>query len=149
MLESVFLQNRAFEGRNSLAFADDIQGDALANFAFGIAIRNDRLVAVGMHIDKPRCDNVAFRRDGARRRFRINFTDLRDLAVFDGEIAVKPRISGAVDQPATVNDNVELRHLVLLKNSLSRLYHRISEATRYSALLRTTRQEYLCCDKTN
>src|SRR6476469_2756975 len=135
MFESIFLQNRAFEGRNSLALAYDIQGDALTNFAFGIAIRYDRLIAVGMHIDKSRCDNVAFRRDGAHCRLRRDLTDMRNLAVFYGKIAVKPRIPGAVDQPAAVNDNVELRHFVLLKNPLSRLYHRISEATRYSAQL--------------
>jgi hypothetical protein len=35
-----------------------------------------------------------------------------NLAVFDGEIAVKPRISRAVDQSAAVNDNVEFSHIV-------------------------------------
>src|SRR5690348_18332846 len=99
MLESIFLQYRAFEGRNSLAFTDDIQRDTLTNFAFGIAIRNDRLIAMGVHIDKSRRDDVTFRRDGTRRRLCRDLTDMRNPPVFDGEIAVKPRIPCAVDQP--------------------------------------------------
>jgi len=42
----------------------------------------------------------------------MDFTDMRNLAVFDGEVAVGPRIARAIDQSAAVNDNVEFSHIV-------------------------------------
>ena len=111
----VFLQDRAFERRHGLAFADNIQRHALAHFAFGVAVGDDRLIAVRVHVDIAGRHDVAFSRDSPRCRFRIDLADRRDLAVFDPEVAVKPGITRAVDQPAAVDDDIELSHLVLQK----------------------------------
>jgi len=51
MLETVFFQHCAFQRRHGLAFADNIQRHPLPHLAFGITVGNQRLVAVGMHVD--------------------------------------------------------------------------------------------------
>ena len=51
MLEPIFFQHRALERRHGLAFTDDIQGHALAHFALGVAIGDQRLIAVRVHVD--------------------------------------------------------------------------------------------------
>jgi hypothetical protein len=73
---------------------------------------------------------------------------MRNPPVFYGEIAVKPPIACAVDQPAAVNDNVEFRHFVLLtKLSLAAISPDFYGHKLFSAIAASARQEYLCCDK--
>ena len=108
MLGAVFFEDRAFQGRHRLAFADDVQRHALAHFALGIAVGDDRLIAVGMHVDIAGRDHQALGRDRPRAGFGVDFADTGDLAVFDRDITVKPWIARAVDDSAAMNYDIEL-----------------------------------------
>ncbi len=57
MLGAVLFEDRAFQRRHRLAFANNIQCHALAHFAFGVAIGDQRLIAMGMHVDVAGCDD--------------------------------------------------------------------------------------------
>ncbi len=117
VFQPVLFQNRAFERRHGLALADNIQRHALADFAFGIAVGDQGLIAVRVHVDVARRDHIAFCRDRALSFFGIDFADARDLAVFDRHVAVEPRIPRAVDQSSAVNNDVEFGHVDLLTRS--------------------------------
>ena len=51
MLGAILFQDRAFQRRHRLALADDIQRHALAHFALGVAVGNNRLIAMRVHVD--------------------------------------------------------------------------------------------------
>src|ERR1051325_824900 len=110
MLEPILLENRACQGCNSLALADDIESHALAYFALRVAVGDQRLIAMRVHIDVAGRNDPSFRGDGASAVIRPDVPDSGDFPVFDRDIAVKPRISGAVDYAPAVNNNIELRH---------------------------------------
>src|SRR6185503_4557198 len=114
MFQPIFFQDRPLERRNGLALADDVERHTLPYFALRIAIRDNWLVAVRVHVDIARRDHIAFGRNGALSRFRVDLADARDLAVLDCEVTVKPRIARAVDQPSAMNNDVELSHCGLL-----------------------------------
>jgi len=69
---------------------------------------------MGVHVDVTRCDDVAFRRDGALAGLRTDLTDADNLAVFDSDVAVKLGITRAIDHPAAVDHDIELSHFSLL-----------------------------------
>ena len=127
MLGAVLFQDRAFQRRHRLAFADDVQRHALAHFALGVAVGDQRLIAVRMHVDIARRDDITLRRDRALSRFGIDLADARDLAVFDRHVAVKPRVARAVDHSAAVDDDIEFSHSSPHIAVYGRLYHRTCE----------------------
>ena len=110
MLEAILFQDRPFERRHGLAFADDVQRHALAHFAFSVTIGDDGLIAVRVHIDEARRNHVSLGGDGALPRFRTDFSDRCDPALLDRHVAIKPWISCAIDKSAAVNNKVELSH---------------------------------------
>src|SRR5262245_28080758 len=118
VLEAILLQDRALEGRHRLAFTDDIQGHALPHFAFGIAVGNDRLIAVRVHVDETRSYDIIFGGDSALAGLGIDLADGGDLARFDADVAVKPWVSCPLDHPAAMNHDIEISHDCLL-NGLS------------------------------
>jgi len=70
--------------------------------------------SLGVHIDIAGRDDVTLCRDRPLSGLWGNPTHSGDLAVFDRNIAVEPRIARAVDHSAAVNDDVELSHFSLL-----------------------------------
>ena len=110
MLESIFFEHCAFQRRHCLALADDIEGNSLAHFTFGIAVGDDRLIAVGVHVDVAGTHNQTFGRNGALAGVGIDLADASDLAVTNSDIGVEPGIARSVDHLPVVNDNIELSH---------------------------------------
>ena len=110
MLDAVLLEDRAFQGCHRLAFADDVQRHTLTDFALGIAVGDQRLIAMGMHVDVTRGNHQTLRRDRPRAGFGANLADTGDPAIFDRDIAVNPRVARAVDDSAAMNYNIELSH---------------------------------------
>src|SRR6266545_3561691 len=75
-----------------------------------------------MHVDETGRDDATFRRDRARAVFWIDLADARDPTVLDRHVAEKPRIAGAIDNSATVNNDIEFSHAGLLFESFTVAY---------------------------
>jgi hypothetical protein len=75
---------------------------------------------VRVHVDIAWSDDPSFGGNRSLPGVRINFANADNLAALYCHVTVEPRIACAIDQPATVNHDIELTHyasrrLVLLK----------------------------------
>ena len=113
VLGHILLEHRPHQRRHGLAFADDVEGHALADLALTVAVRDQRLVAVGVHVDVSRRHHLAPDVDGMGPRARVQPAHGRDPAVLDGQVAVVPGVAGAVDDGAAVKHGIEYRHVVV------------------------------------
>ena len=59
MLGAIFLQYRTRKRCDRLALTDDIQRHPLAHFALGVAVGDEGLVAVRVHVDETRRDHIS------------------------------------------------------------------------------------------
>src|ERR1043166_6157032 len=134
MFEPILFQHGTCQRRHRLALADNIQGHSLANLTFGIAVGNQWLVAMRMHVDITGGYDSPFSRNRPLAGIRLNLANRRDFSIFDGDIAVKPRITCAVNQPATMDHSIEFGHAASCKVIQPAVYHR--------GVLRTTRQAF-------
>src|SRR5262249_32686666 len=80
-LLAIFLEHAALQRRDRHALPDHVEGDALAHFAFAIAVGQDRVVGVGVEIDEARRHHHALGVDHALAQPGIDPADLGDAAV--------------------------------------------------------------------
>jgi hypothetical protein len=90
------------------AIAGNDGGDPLAGLRRHIRRSQECTVVVGVHIDKPRRDDLAGDIDLARAgRLRQPRTDLRDPGAGDGDIRRVARPAAAIDDSAAAQDQVD------------------------------------------
>src|SRR5262245_7817946 len=75
-----------------------------------------------MHVDVTGSHNPSFRRDGSLAGIRINFPNGGNLPALYGHITVEPGIPRTIDQPATVNHDIEFSHYPSSKLTCSSPY---------------------------
>jgi hypothetical protein len=63
---------------------------------------------VGVNIDEAGRDDQTFRVDDSRATFRIEFADLCNYPVLNGDVGFKPGIPGAIDYSPAGNDQIEI-----------------------------------------
>ncbi len=118
VLEPIFFEDGAFQRRHGLALADNIQGHSLAHFTFGIAVGDDGLITVSVHVDVAGAHNKAFGRNGPLAGLGIDLTDANDLAVANSDVGVEPRVARPIDYLPSMNDNIEFSHFASSLESL-------------------------------
>src|SRR5690606_36529569 len=78
-------------------FAKDLGRDALADFALGVAVLEERPIGMGMHVDKARGDDEAADVDLLPSETRFHMADRGDTIALDRNVAPMPRVAGPVD----------------------------------------------------
>jgi hypothetical protein len=93
------------------AFAHDLGGNALSNFALGTAILDQRLVRPREHVDETGRDRQAGCVDGRLCRRIAEITQSDDAITANGNIRAFRFTAGAIVNCAAFNDEVEVRLL--------------------------------------
>src|SRR5262249_4156167 len=87
------------------AFAQDLGSDALHDLAHRLAVFENREIRIRVHIDEARGDDEAADIDLAFTGLEIDLAERGDLVPFHREVAVEPRVAGAVhDLPAAQHE---------------------------------------------
>ena len=92
----------------SAAFATNRGGDAFHQFIFGEAVLGKRDAGLIHHVD-PAGRNVAAMRIDFRAAVALNFAQLYEAAILDGDVGEDAGIAGAIEHAAAANDDVVLK----------------------------------------
>src|SRR5262249_2945828 len=94
----------ALERAGRPALAEHLGGDALANLALGVAVLQKEIIGVRVHVDEPGRDHQPPGVDGAAGSNIRHPADGDDAVAADADVAVKPRVAGAVHDPAVADE---------------------------------------------
>ena len=86
--------------------AKDVRGHALADRGLVQRVDEKRQIAVHVGVDEPGGDGPVGRVDPVGRIRGREPPDRGDAVALDAEVAVVPRVPGAVDDPPALNQNV-------------------------------------------
>ncbi len=95
------------DGRNGVAFAGDLGGDALEDFGGQARVDEDGELGLAEHVDESRRDDFAGGVDGAFGGRLGEVADGGDAAIADADVARVPGRAGAVDDVAVGDDDVK------------------------------------------
>ena len=102
-------EERRQVGRGAAAVARHHRRDPVTQVVGGVRELLDALLDVGVHVDEPRREYELARLDHPRRRPPPQRADRRDPSVLDAHVGAEPRAAGAVDDPSTRHQEVEIR----------------------------------------
>ena len=108
---AIGLNDRVVERSDGAAFAGDFGGDALINFRGQARVDEDGQFRLAEHVDETGRNDFAGRVDGALARGGGEIADGGDFSVADAEVSGIPGGTGAVDDVAIGDDEVEGRGL--------------------------------------
>src|SRR5439155_25171648 len=77
------------------AFAEDLRGDALADFALGVAVFEEQEVGVRVHVDETWSDDEAARVDFTLRRRCRHPSERHDPVMAPAHVAAEPGVAAA------------------------------------------------------
>src|SRR4051794_12344942 len=97
---------RAPAGAGGGSLAQDLRGDALADLALGPAVFQEHEVGVRVHVNEAGGDDQAPGVDLAAGGPFQDAADSNDPIPADGDIAVEPWVTAAVDDLAVTDDQV-------------------------------------------
>jgi len=104
---SVGLDDGVVERSDGRTFAGNLSGDALENFRGQAGIDEDRHFRLAEHVDKAGSDDLAGSIDGASARGVSKVPDGCDFVIADTEVGGVPGRTGAVDDVAVGDDQIE------------------------------------------
>ena len=90
------------------ALAEHLGRHALADLALGVAVFEQQVVGVRVHVDEAGRDDQPLGVDLALGLARRHAADGDDPVAADGHVADEPRVAGAVDDAAVADDEVVL-----------------------------------------
>ena len=105
---AVSLDDGIIQRRCRIAFAGDLGGDALVNLRGQSGIDQDRHLGLAQHVDETRGNHLALSVDGPRSRRGAQIADGGNFPVANSDVTRIPRRSGAIDDVAVGDDQVEL-----------------------------------------
>ena len=96
-------------GRDGVAFAGDLRGDALRQLADRLLVDEQVDLRLAEHVDEAGSDDQAGGVDGALGRQRsIGLADEGNAIADDADVGVNPRIAAAIDHAAVADEVIEL-----------------------------------------
>ena len=96
-------------GRDRSAFAGDLGGHALGQFADRLLIDEQVELGLPQHVDEAGRDDQSGGIDGALRfHAGTSAANKRNAVADDADVGISPRVSAAVDQASVANEHVEL-----------------------------------------
>ena len=104
---AVGLDDGVVERRDRIAFTGDFRGDALKDFRGQARIDENGQFRLAEHVDEAGGDDFAGGVDGALARSCGEIADGGDFAVADADVSGIPGRTGAVDDVAVGDDEVE------------------------------------------
>src|SRR5205807_110153 len=99
----------ALERPGRLSFAKDFGRHALTNFALGVAVFQEDVVGMRMHVDEAGSNDQSLGVDLAASRARRHPADSDNVIAANCGVAAEPRVAAAIHDRAVANQQVVSR----------------------------------------